>query len=223
MKILLLDGNPKAHHSPSAHDLRAMEAFLGGQQTLLWRDARSFDGAAVARDLLDQDALVIAFPLYVDGIPSHLLVFFEAMEKSLKEHQAAARVYVLCNAGFFEARQTRLALEMMKIWCEKSGLAWGKAIGIGAGGMALAAPIGSGPFAKLGKELQTLAGLVLAGQSDHDCFVEPDFPRFLYKTIAHFSWRSQARKNGLSGKALHRRHSYVPPARHTPAQAPSNP
>ncbi len=206
MNILLLDGSPKAQNSASAYYLKALEGMLGGN-TITWRSARGDDPNAVAEQILAMDALVVAFPLYVDGIPSHLLAFLEELEQRLGRHKAYVPVYALCNAGFYEARQTQLALDMMKLWCEKAGLRWGKAIGIGAGGMAMAAPVGQGPFANLGREFAALTDCIQRQVAAEDSFVEPGFPRFLYKSMAHQGWRAQAKKNGVRG-LLKQRHPY---------------
>lgn len=208
MNILFLDGSPKTQNSASGHFLEGLHEILGSGHTITQHNARKDDPAEVAHQLMTTDALVIAFPLYVDGIPSHLLFFLEALQRQLSGKESKAMVYTLCNNGFYEARQTALALQMVKVWCEKSGLLWGKGIGIGAGGMALAAPVGRGPFAGLGKEFQALAKLITQRESAQDSFSQPNFPRFLYKTMAHVGWRRMARQNGVSGKAMGRQRFY---------------
>ncbi|HAW69762.1 MAG TPA: hypothetical protein DHD79_09105, partial [Firmicutes bacterium] len=78
------------------------------------------------------DTLVFAFPLYVDGIPSHLLSCLSQMEGYLKPLASKEmRVYAIVNCGFYEGRQNQHALDMMQNWCAKTRLIWGHGLGIG--------------------------------------------------------------------------------------------
>ncbi len=209
MKILFLDGSPKAQNSASVHFLQALEQRLGQGHEIAWHNARTEDPLFTAADIMGSGALVIAFPLYVDGIPSHLLAFLEGLEKALAQYTPGTPVYALCNAGFYEARQTHLALDMMKLWCEKARLTWGQGIGIGAGGMAMAAPVGKGPFTKLGMAFDELAQRITQQGTARNLFIEPSFPRFLYKAMAHMSWRAQARTNGVAGRKMKKQWEYI--------------
>lgn len=203
MNILFLDGSPKNQNSASSHLLKGLSDMLGDIGNINWCHARSNNASEVADSIIASDALVIAFPLYVDGIPSHLLSFLEGMELCLKARASQPRVYVICNAGFYDSRQTCIALDMMKVWCEKSKLSWGQGLGAGAGGMVFSSPLGRGPMANLGRALSALAQAIRNGEQGQDIFVEPNFPRFLYKEMAHMGWRLQAKQNGVSQKTLH--------------------
>jgi multimeric flavodoxin WrbA len=150
------------------------------------------------------DALVFAFPLYVDGCPSHLLAFLDEAKGDIAAAAPGAKVYVLVNNGFYEARQNATAIEMMKSFAEQSGLTWGCGVGIGAGGMVHVAPAGRGPMRNLGRTLDRLAEIIRDLKTSADLFVEPNFPRFLYILAAHWGWKAQARKNHLRIKQLYK-------------------
>lgn len=205
MKILLLDGSPKVKGSASAFLLKALETRLGDGHTVTWQDARKPGTEALAAGLVQADALVVAFPLYVDSIPSHLLQVLEAIQPRLTGKGATTKVYGIVNCGFYDARQNHIALAMLRLWAETCGLTWACGLGIGGGGMAQVAPLGTGPVTSFGKSMDALAGRILAGEAGDDLYAEPNFPRFLYKTMAHIGWRSQAKKNGISPKGMKRR------------------
>jgi len=112
-------------------------------------------------------------------------------------------VYAIVNNGFYEGRQNVTALDMMRNFCDRAGLAWGQGVGVGAGGMAGAAPVGHGPMKNLGSALDLLAENILGNNSAEDYIFEPNFPRFLYKASAHVGWKMQARKNGLKADMLY--------------------
>lgn len=205
MKILLMDGSPKSKGSTSAYLLKALEERLPDGNQVTWQDARAADPQDIAAAIKDADAVAIAFPLYVDSIPSHLLRLLEAVQPLLQTAASRPMVYAIVNSGFYDARQNHIALAMIRIWAEKCGLPYGGGLGIGGGGMAQAAPLGHGPVTGMGKSMDVLVKHVLAEEATDDLYVEPNFPRFLYKTMAHIGWRHTARKNGISASQLMRR------------------
>lgn len=208
MNIVLFDGSPKETDSTSAYLLKTLEADMLAQgHTLQWEEARSRDVDVFQNAVLACDALVLAFPLYVDSIPSHLLRVLEAMQPRLAQAARHTKVYAILNNGFFEARQNHIALSMIKLWCEKSGLTWGQGLAAGGGGMAQAAPMGYGPSKNMGKALNKLLAAILSGESGEDIYTEPNFPRRLYIFSAHMGWRLQAKANGVKIRGLHQKHS----------------
>ncbi len=210
MNFLFLEGSPKTQGSASAYFLESLKSALGKPHECTWHNARNGDAQETAEAIAASDGLVVAFPLYVDGIPSHLLAFLEDLERHLRERGPGTRVYALCNCGFFEARQTATALRIMRRWCAKAGLTWGQALSIGAGGMATMAPMGRGPMASVGKALTDLAETMIQGRQGEDRFIGPSFPRLLYRMGGNSGWISQARKNGLERKALYAQPPYIP-------------
>lgn len=205
MNITYLDGSPKAKGSNSLYLLKALAEKMTDGTTPYWADARKYDLLLMAQKIKESDALVIAFPLYVDGIPSHLLQLLEELQPLLKVNQQV-HLYTIVNCGFYEARQNHIALSMMKLWCQKSGLTWGLGIGIGAGGMVQVGPLGRGPATNLGKAFDLLTNFIDKKQSSEDIFVEPNFPRFLYKAAAQMGFRSDAKKNTLKPASLYDYH-----------------
>lgn len=205
MKIVFLDGSPKCKDSTSQYLLKSLETRLIGCD-ILWHDAREYNIDTLADKILASDALVLAFPLYVDSIPSHLLLALTKLQPLLLASSCRTKVYTIVNCGFYDAVQNNIAVNMIRTWCDKSGLFWGQGISIGAGGMVQTAPIGKGPCTSIGKNFDCFAANILGLKSADSLYTAPNFPRFLYKTAAHIGWRSQAKKNGLKIKDLKRQH-----------------
>lgn len=201
MKIIMLCGSPRPKDSNSLYLLEGLKEKLGSDNKLLLLEASKEQPsdltALLAEQLQDCGAFVVAFPLYVDGIPSSLLGILKELERLLPAGRKSVFAYAVVNCGFYEAVQTRTSIRMFWKWCEKCGFQRGRAVGVGAGEMSKAAPMGHGPAANLGRALESLAADILAGRSADTLYVEPNFPRFLYKLAAHTSWRSAARKNGI--------------------------
>lgn len=207
MKIALINGSPKAKNSASGSVLKVLKAQLPKEYVIIEHDFRT---AKLSNHELqhigEYDVVVFAFPLYVDGIPAHLLNCLYQMETFFNtKPPKKMTVYSLVNSGFFEGHQNALALEIMKNWCEKAKLNWGQGIGIGGGGMlsALAGiPDGQGPTKNLSEALKAIANTISTESAADNIFISPNFPRIAYKLGAEMGWRQQIKANGLKPKDL---------------------
>jgi len=197
LTIAFINGSPKAKESASGCLLKELKGFLQDSEITEFR-LRTAEGRDLA-EILKNDVLVFSFPLYVDGIPSHLLRCLTQLEELSKESKPTAKVYAICNSGFYEGHQNRHALQMIENWCAKSELNWGQGIGIGGGGMILSiqsVPSGKGPKKKISSALATMAGNILSTRSESNLYTAPGFPRFLYKLSAEMGWRQAVKANG---------------------------
>ncbi|MCE5234966.1 MAG: hypothetical protein ABFC62_06900 [Clostridiaceae bacterium] len=205
MNIALINASPKRGDSASKTVLQALQTSLADAE-ITWYDSASGDAPALLCAVHGSDAIVFAFPLYVDGIPASLLRQLEKICPSIAQAAPQAKVYALVNNGFYDGCQNALALEMMRHFTQEAGLAWGQGVGIGAGGMMHSAPVGAGPLTRLGEKLNALADTILQGRSAENITFNPNFPRFLYMQAAHMGWRLQAEKNGLKRRELYKRY-----------------
>ncbi|SHN74648.1 NAD(P)H-dependent oxidoreductase [Desulfitobacterium chlororespirans] len=208
MKIALINGSPKAKNSASEAALQALRTFVRDSEITEYDFRKPQLSLEHMEQLEEQDVWVLAFPLYVDGIPSHLLSCLAQLENHFKARPTPkVTVYCLVNCGFYEGEQCGLALEMVENWCEKSGRQWGQGLGIGAGGMLPAIKnvlAGSGPKKNLGKALQTLAANIAHRTGGDNIFITANFPRFAYKFAAEAGWRKMVKANGLKTEDLFR-------------------
>ena len=194
-KVAFINGSPRKSQSATAMLLQFLEQKLPGCEiTHGWENTCG--------------AYVIAFPLYVDGIPSNLLRELAAHEQGLPP---GARVYAIVNNGFYEGTQNAAAIAMVRNWCARAGLVWGQGAGIGAGELLKNMPapaldfVGRGSAKKLDRALNTLAGHILAGAGGEDIYVSPNFPRALYMRTGAASFRLEGKKNGLTKREMERR------------------
>ena len=164
MKIALLNGSPKTKNSSSEillADLKRClskppdteiavlpEACTARPEILETALRHSTVPEETVKNLQTADAWVISCPLYVDGIPGHLLSCLAELEKYNRENtvgkntteknapscQPGIYVYGIVNCGFYEGIQAETALEILENWCAKAGLIWGGGIGVGGGG-----------------------------------------------------------------------------------------
>lgn len=209
MKIALINGSPKIRDSASGAILKLLGTYLKDAETVTFQWNRN----AVPNEELEQiascDAAVIAFPLYVDCLPSHLLRCMKQLEEYLNqsEEKNLSRFGVIVNNGFFDAHQNIPAAEVIRSWCGHADISFIGGLGIAGGGMLglLEQYGGNGPFKIISEKLQSFAEKILdencAGNFD---LTHPAFPAFLYKQAAQMGWRMEAKKNGLKVKDLRR-------------------
>jgi multimeric flavodoxin WrbA len=228
MKIALINGSPKANGSVSALILQSLrERFPDHQEqrddgacctcSTCGSDTSGACGTCIntyhfskpqinQQDLAELaacDTLVFAFPLYVDGIPSHLLSCLSQMEGYLKPLASKEmRVYAIVNCGFYEGRQNQHALDMMQNWCAKTRLIWGHGLGIGGGGSQAAIPE-THPLKKgFSAAMNNMANYISNGRAADHAFIDPAIPRILYKIGGAMGWRQQIKVNGLKVRDL---------------------
>jgi len=135
MKVLFLNASPKKRFSASQYFLDLVRIQMAGCET----KGIKLSGPKVYHEIFDSfktiDTLVMALPLYVDGVPSHVLKFLVEAEKFCKDNNCHFRLYVITNCGFFEGRQCKNELTIMRSFCDAAGLQWGAGLGIGGGEM----------------------------------------------------------------------------------------
>ncbi len=134
MKTLLVNCSPKKRFCASAYFLFLQCLFVGGEKAK--EKLRSpADHARILDQLRDVQAVVFVLPLYVDGVPSHVLRFLEEMETFCLENGLKPRVYCIANNGFIEGKQNEPLMQVFKNFCVRAELAWGGGVGIGGGVM----------------------------------------------------------------------------------------
>lgn len=104
MKTVLINCSPKKRFCASAYFLALQRLFVGGEK-VSERLRTPADHARVLAQLRGAQAVVFCLPLYVDGIPSHVLRFMEKMEAFCRQNKLHLTVYCIANNGFIEGRQ----------------------------------------------------------------------------------------------------------------------
>lgn len=134
MKTVFIDCSPKKRKSASKFIASFTGMFVKDRKEYLPLHTPS-DYDRILEAVTDADSIVFSMPLYVDGIPSHILPFLKRMEVFSKEHNLKSNIYVISNCGFIEGKQTEPLMQCMENFCMKSGLNWCGGLGIGGGVM----------------------------------------------------------------------------------------
>jgi len=211
MKIVAINGSPKGEASNSTDVIKLIKGMM--DQSIEWsvvsqiREYRQSDEATLER-MAAADALLLAFPLYVDGIPGSLMQLLSRYEAFRARTGARPqRVCAVANCGFHEGTQNATALKLVAHWCESAGLDWRGGVGIGTGEMikALAnVPSEAGIRKPVIGALRQVADALSAedGRIDRPTFTQHAFPWTLYKLAGELGWRQQAKANGLKPRDL---------------------
>ena len=134
MKTVFINCSPKKRFCASAYFIALQRLFVGGKK--LTEHLRTpADHVRILEQLKDADTVVFALPLYVDGIPSHILRFLEQTEIFCKENKLHLNVYAIANNGFIEGKQNEPLMQSLEHFCTRAGLSWGGGVGIGGGVM----------------------------------------------------------------------------------------
>ena len=134
MKTVFINGSPKKRFSASSYFISIQKCFVKGEKVIETLKSRK-DHERILSALKDADTVVFSLPLYVDGVPSHVLSFLKEMEIYCQKNHLNLNVYAIANNGFIEGIQSEALLQVFRNFCAKSGLKWGGGIGIGGGVM----------------------------------------------------------------------------------------
>ena len=134
MKTVFINGSPKKRLSASSYFILLQRMFVSGQKVTETLRTPA-DHSRILAQLDDAQAVVFCLPLYVDGIPSHVLRFMEEMETYCRQNGLHPSIYCIANNGFIEGRQNEPLMQAFEHFCARSGLTWGGGVGIGGGVM----------------------------------------------------------------------------------------
>ena len=206
MKISIINGSQKPGESNTGIILDKLYELLQEKQTVKTYNSGKEHPKEMYQEIISGDIIVLAFPLFADSIPSQTLKMLIELESIIKQEKTNNLVmYVIINNGFYEGRQSHVAFEIIKNWCERSGVQFGGGIGQGAGEMIGATkniPIDKGPFNNLGRALKLMAEKMSHNESFEIMYLSPYFPRFLWKIMATSFWHQLAKNNGLMKKDI---------------------
>ncbi|MFZ2269446.1 MAG: NAD(P)H-dependent oxidoreductase [Azonexus sp.] len=164
------------------------------------------------RTLLSGELLVVAAPLYVDGLPSLATRALECLAQEMRSQPHVVKGVVgILNCGFPEALHSRSALRILRLFAHESGLLWSGGLAMGGGELLHGKPLSTASFlmraqiralASAARDLA--AGRGISPEASRG-MAQPLVPARLFRWLAPFKWILQARPHGVSRKQLHDR------------------
>jgi len=215
--VLLLVGSQKIKQSTSAslgaYLLKLLEAKGFGTNTMIVHQwLRSGEGLEkLIAGVNGADMVVLAFPLYIDSLPSGVIRMMEliAEDRRGKDIREGQRFVAIANSGFPEAHHNDIALAICRRFASESGFRWAGGLALGGGEAIGGEEIDkAGGRARFARKALVLAAEALAEDRDIPeeaikLMARPFVPSRIYTLIGSMGWKRRAREN----KAIERIHA----------------
>ena len=230
-KIILLNGSPKGEHASSniiLDDFKKLERNNSSNNNECDIEYEKFhimdlvknkeEISIVKESIVTSDAVIIAFPLYVDCLPSIVIQFLyeiqnmlnkqhkQSEEKNEKSSEINCKVYTIVNNGFPEGEQNKVACEIVKNFCKSVNIQWGGAVGIGMGGMVSGVkdvPMKAFIKKNYRNALEKIFNSIESGESlKENIYTEFNFPKKMYLSMGTKGWYKRAKLNGIGKERL---------------------
>ena len=173
------------------------------------------DGPRLQKALATQlagELLVVAAPLYVDGLPSLVTRALECLAPELRSQPKLVKsVAGILNCGFPEALHNRSALRILRVFAHEGGLAWVGGLAMGGGEILHGKPLSAAAFVMRAqiRALSMAAGDLAGGRGISPeasrRMARPLVPAFFFRWVAPIKWLLMARAHGISRQQLHAR------------------
>lgn len=226
MKISMINGSPKVGNSCSgvlldqlAKDvLDQMSSKLSTKDFNRYRINKEPLSNTDIAEIVKSDIIVVAFPLYVDGIPSHMLAALYQLEEAFSSLSLSTKptFYGIINNGFSESFQNQNAANMLRLFTQRAGITFGQVFAVGAGEMLRSmveqnVPFGQAALSYVKEDWAAFVGNITSQKSAPTLFCSPKIPSLLFRVIGNRTfWNPSARKNGVTKKQMNRRITYSP-------------
>ena len=219
-KALLLCGSPKPGPSTSRSLLDYLAHELQGQGL----EVQVFNLNHVNRDenLMENvlgetdrsDIIVVAFPLYIDGLPFPTIYTLEriANHRRAKGMGEGKGFAAISNCGFPEATQNQTALATCEEFAREAGFTWLGGLALGGGGAIAGRPLESlgGMVRNIRKALDGMAKALAGGEEipaeSMRLIAKPVLPFWLYRIAGNRGWKKQMKENKVGVEVGH--HAY---------------
>jgi multimeric flavodoxin WrbA len=207
-KVILLVGSPRTRKSTSAslggYLLEQLAAKGADVETIhTYTSFNAAERASAALAAIDAaDLVILAFPLYVDGLPGALVAALEKIVAHRAGKRTQPRFVAIANCGFPEAQHNATALAICANFARAAGFVWAGNLSMGAGEMIHGARLTEmgGPAIPVMKALDVAAAALIAQQSisveARNQFARPVIPHFVYTFLGNFGWKEQAKRWG---------------------------
>lgn len=195
--ILMVNCSYKSKDSNTQFFLEQLKKNVGECEILSLKNIFKNGIDNFVEKLKNADALVLGAPLYVDGLPAQAVKLLEFLYENHKGDFPSLPIYVVSNLGFYEAKQIKHLLDIVRNWCLKMGCTYGGGLAIGAGPMVPC--VQNIPLEKiLNKDIwrgiSKLAYAVQNKESMENYYTKTKIPRTVYLKAAHMTFNKSLKE-----------------------------
>jgi hypothetical protein len=176
------------------------------RKLLVYRSLASDEGHGELLAATDSaDILILAFPLYVDSLPSLVIRTLE----SLAKHRLASgplrtqRLVAIVNSGFPEAHHNDTALAICRRFAKEAGFEWCGGLALGGGEAINGQPLSKmkllarNVIKSLDQAAESLARGGAIPQDAVNLMAKPLVPNWMYVWLGERRWWQRAKKRAV--------------------------
>jgi len=209
-RAVLLVGSPRTKKSTSASlggylFEQLQERGVNTQTIQIYTTINSKDRMnEMYKAIDDADLVLLAFPLYVDSLPSPVIAMLEMIAAHRMENSSPLRFSAIANCGFPEAHHNDTALAICSEFANQNNLAWMGSLALGGGeGLVHGVPLNEmdGRAIPLKRSLELAAEALANGepipQAAREILAKPFIPNWMYQLVGGFGWKQSAKQYGM--------------------------
>lgn len=213
-RVLLLIGSAKRPQSTSESlgtylTERLRERGFAVETLLIYRSLGSDDRREALLDATDRaDILILAFPLYVDSLPSLVIRTMEhlAEHRQAKGNLENQRLLAIVNCGFPEAHHNDVAVAICRRFAQEAGFEWAGGLALGGGEAIAGLPLHRVEIMARNviRSLDLAADALATGEPIPEKAVrlmaKPLLPSRMYTWLGERKWRQRAKIHGVQNE-----------------------
>ncbi len=212
MRIAAINGSPRGEASNSRALIATLQGAVGkGHEWLVVSQIQQERNPndSILDTISTCDALVVAFPVYMDALPASLMRFlgrYAARAARSGAVRRGQRVFAMANCGFYEGEHCAVSLDIMRRYCESSGLVWAGGIGVGTGEMLQKVKTrrpDSGPKKPVYRAVKAVAGAIVLSKDaklPDTILTHHGVSWSAYKASGDREWKARMRANRVRKK-----------------------
>ena len=206
--LLIGSAKPKGESSSEALANHLAERLRAhGMHTETCHVAMAMRAPAKTREFLQAvdraDALILAFPLYVDSLPYLATLALEriAAHRQSRAEPTSGSFLAIANCGFPEVAHNATAVAICQQFAEEAGYAWAGGLALGMGGAIAGRPVREvgGIAHNVVSALELAAKAIAAGNPVPEdaiaLMAKPFIPITGYMLMGDIGWLAEARRN----------------------------
>lgn len=112
--------------------LESIREHAGKEELITVKIEEGMDWKRVYRYLEDAHAIVLAADVYLDSVSPRVLGFLQKIEQAVIGGESiGGKFYAVLYTDLYEGTQTSIAMAVLKNFCERANITWGRGLGIG--------------------------------------------------------------------------------------------
>lgn len=129
--ILFLDGTHTSW-SDNAVCIKSIKEFTKDEKFVSVKIEKDMNWNRVCRYLEDAHAIVLGADVYMDSVSPEVLEFLERVEQEVIDGESiGGKFYAVLYTDLYEGEQTGIAMAVLKNFCGRANITWGRGLGIG--------------------------------------------------------------------------------------------